>query len=171
MFDTVRAWSAAVGRVAIGCVLCLLAVRPAAGDANALVRALIKPDLATLSPDAVTKRFAKLVPLERAHPMPNMLLLAGGDMQQRLELRYEANDGGKQRFAHAMLRFLATDPEADHRALQQALRKKLGEPRYERRDDGPLPTVGWRLGRLEVALSHTEIRGKPWMEVSVQNPR
>jgi hypothetical protein len=157
--------------VAIWCALCLPTVRVAAADANGLIRALVKPDLAALAPEAAIKRFAKLVPLERSQPYPGRLLLTGGDSQQGLELRYEPDATGTQHFAQAALRLSAADSDAQYRDVERLLRKKLGKPQYERRDDGPLPTLGWRLGTLEVALAQTATRNVRLVEVSITQPR
>ena len=159
------------GRMAIWCALWLLPLTAAAADSSSLLRALLKPDLATLAPEAITRRFAKLLPLERALPFPGQLILAGGDTQQRLEFQYIPDSAGKPLFTQAQARFLATSAEAPFRDLERLLRKRLGEPRYERRDDGPLPTIGWRLGQLEVALSQTAIRDAHWVELSIVKPR
>lgn len=158
-------------RVPIWCALWLLPLTAAAVDSSSLLRTLLKPDLATLAPDAIIRRFAKLVPLERALPFPGQLILAGGDTQQRLEFQYVPDPAGKPRFAQAQARFRSTGPEVPFRDLERLLRKRLGEPRYERRDDGPLPTIGWRLGQLEVALSLTELQNGPWVELSIMQPR
>lgn len=159
------------GRVAIWCALSLLPLPAAAADSDSLLRALLKPDLAALAPAAVSRRFAKCLPLERAQPFPGQLILAGGDTQQRLEFLYTPDTAGKQRFARAEARFLATSQETPFRDLERGLRKRLGEPRYERRDDGPMPTIGWRLGQLEVSLSLTELRNAQWVELSIVKPR
>jgi hypothetical protein len=95
-----------------------------------------------------------------------MLLLTGGDAEQRVELRYQADATGAQRFSQGALRISAPSSDAEYRSLERLLRTKLGKPRYERRDDGPLPTIGWRLGKLEVALSQAE----RWVEVTIANP-
>ena len=149
-----------LGAFAICCALALPAI---AGDSNDLLRTLVRADIATLPPDAAVKRFTKFVALERSQPVPATLLLAGGDARQRLELRYERDAGGAPRFAQGMLRDAAADSEAQFRSFERLLRQKLGKPRYERRDDGPMPTIGWRLGKLEVALSQSQ----RWAEVAI----
>ena len=146
------------------CAFALFAPPSAASDSHDLLRTLLKPDIAKLAPEATIKRFTKLVVLERSQPFPGMLLLTGGDAQQRVELRYEPDAAsGAKRFAQGALRISAPDSEAQFRDFERVLRKKLGKPRYERRDDGPLPTIGWRLGKLEVALSQSS----RWVEVSI----
>ncbi|HKU43453.1 MAG TPA: hypothetical protein VJR89_35065 [Polyangiales bacterium] len=128
---------------------------------NAWLAVLLERDATSWTPAVARKRFAKLVALETARPTPQLLILAGGDLRQRVELACapssdDAHAERSFRCSRIALRVVAeTNAEAGavHRSLERQLRAKLGEPRYVRRDDGPLPNIGWQRARVEVSLS------------------
>lgn len=150
--------------VAAVCTMIVIGAAASAQSAhNAWLAALLAQDVTSWTPAMARKRLAKLGPLERAQPTPQLLILAGGDAQQRVELGCRPNGAHAVadpersfRCSQVLLRIAAaTSAEAErvHGELAEQLRATLGEPRYVRRDDGPLPSIGWQRSRVEVSLS------------------
>jgi hypothetical protein len=103
------------------------------------------------------KRFAAIATLTRETPAPEVVLMAGsGPGVRRMEIGYSEDAHGKWVFSQATV-LLAPSPPDDvaalHKQLEGALRKKLGKPKFTKKDDAPLPQIGWKLsGRVELWL-------------------
>ena len=88
---------------------------------------------------------------------PEVVLMAGSAPGiRRMEIAYTEDARGKWIFSQITVLLIpspAEDIPALHRRLEVALRKKLGKPKFTKRDEAPLPSMGWKLkGTVEFWL-------------------
>lgn len=139
-----------------------------------LIDSFVARDILSLSPEAMSARFAELHALKRERETIDGFALLGGNANERLFFDYAPN--GKSGFSCQLAKLTFQMPDAERASeledsIEQQLHTSLGKPRKYASGSG---TRYWKLGRhAEASLSQYGSPTTPGtfvVELSVSEP-